>query len=192
VTTYAYDEANRVVLTTQPDGAVTRTIYTPAMIALVRNIVSNEPQAIHRTALDGSGNKIEFVGQDGKLRSRMMLGSMKGGAVKLTDDDSLSRQGSSTDPYGRVTTYQYNLQGKLIRTTFPDGTFTQQAWDANGRRTSATNERGQVTTYGYDALGRVVSVAGHDGTITHTYDEAGNRVTQTDALGRVTTCATTR
>ena len=56
------------------------------MIALVRNIVSNEPQAIHRTALDRNGNKVEIVGQDGKTRSRMTLGSMQGGAVKLTDD----------------------------------------------------------------------------------------------------------
>jgi hypothetical protein len=60
-----------------------RTVYTPAMLALVRNIVSNEPQAIHRTALDRDGNKIEIIGQDGKPRSRMALGSLQGGAVKL-------------------------------------------------------------------------------------------------------------
>jgi phage/plasmid primase-like uncharacterized protein len=68
-----------------------RTITTPAMLALVRNIVSNEPQAIHRTALDGCGNKIEFIGQDGKPRSRMALGSIHGGAVKLTDDAGVTK-----------------------------------------------------------------------------------------------------
>jgi len=27
-----------------------RSVYTPAMIALVRNIITNEPQAAHRSA----------------------------------------------------------------------------------------------------------------------------------------------
>lgn len=67
------------------------TVYAPAMVALVRNIVSNEPLAIHRTALDLDGNKIEFIGQDGKPRSRMVLGSLLGGAVKLTDDADVTK-----------------------------------------------------------------------------------------------------
>ena len=46
------------------------------MIALVRNIRTNEPQAIHRTAIDSSGRKI----------GRKALGPIGGGAVKLTDD----------------------------------------------------------------------------------------------------------
>src|SRR5262249_50214508 len=41
----------------------------PAMVALVRNIESNEPQAIHRTALDRGG--------------KMSLGPISGGAIKL-------------------------------------------------------------------------------------------------------------
>lgn len=71
--------------------ANSRTITTAAMIGLVRNIVSNEPQAIHRTALDLDGNKVEFVGEDGKPRSRMALGKIEGGAVKLTDDAEVTK-----------------------------------------------------------------------------------------------------
>jgi putative DNA primase/helicase len=67
------------------------TVYTPAMLALVRNIITNEPQAIHRTALDRDSNKVEFVGEDGKPRSRRALGSMHGGAVKLTDDADVTK-----------------------------------------------------------------------------------------------------
>jgi phage/plasmid primase-like uncharacterized protein len=58
----------------------------PAMVALVRNIVTNEPQAIHRTALNLDGSKAEIICADGEAKDRMMLGSLKGGAVKLTDD----------------------------------------------------------------------------------------------------------
>ncbi|MCC7114261.1 MAG: PASTA domain-containing protein [Burkholderiales bacterium] len=179
VTSRTFDEANRVVSTTRPDGAVSRTVYTPA-----GRVAASIDELGHRTdyAYDALGRRTGVTqpavpdGPGGPLVR----------PVWTTAYDSLGRVSSTTDPYGRVTSYQYDLQGKLIRTTYPDGTFTQQAWDANGRRTSATNEEGQVTTYGYDALGRVVAVGGHGGSVTHAYDEAGNRVSQTDALGRVT------
>jgi hypothetical protein len=67
------------------DGAG-RTIYTPAMVALVRNIISNKPQAIHRTAIDLRGNKRAELGDNG----RMSLGPTKGGAVKLTPDEHVT------------------------------------------------------------------------------------------------------
>lgn len=46
------------------------------MVALVRNIETNEPQAIHRTAIDSHGLKVD----------RKALGPIGGGAVKLTED----------------------------------------------------------------------------------------------------------
>jgi hypothetical protein len=57
----------------------------PAMVALVRNIISNQPQAIHRTALDRDGRKIEVAGKD-----RMALGRAAGGAIKFTPDVDVS------------------------------------------------------------------------------------------------------
>jgi Toprim domain len=60
------------------------TIYTPAMVALVRNVVSNEPQGIHRTAIDLSGRKAK-IGGDG----RMALGPTAGGAIKLTANEKV-------------------------------------------------------------------------------------------------------
>jgi hypothetical protein len=51
----------------------------PAMICLVRNIVSNEPQAVHRTALAADGTAVK---RNGKT-FRMSLGSISGGAIKL-------------------------------------------------------------------------------------------------------------
>lgn len=58
---------------------------TRAMVALVRNIVSNEPQAVHRTALSLDGQKVEVNGKD-----RLALGSIRGGAVKLTADEEVT------------------------------------------------------------------------------------------------------
>lgn len=46
------------------------------MIGLVRNIRTNEPQAIHRTAIDRNARKI----------GRKSFGPVAGGAIKLSDD----------------------------------------------------------------------------------------------------------
>jgi hypothetical protein len=64
------------------DGGRGKTVYSPAMIALVRDIVTNEPRAIYRTAIDQHGNKRTKLGKNG----RMSLGPTRGGAVKLTPD----------------------------------------------------------------------------------------------------------
>jgi hypothetical protein len=50
--------------------------FSPAMIALFRDIWTNEPVAIHRTALTADGRKI----------GRKMLGSVRGAAIKLDAD----------------------------------------------------------------------------------------------------------
>jgi putative DNA primase/helicase len=50
----------------------------PAMIALVRNVATNAPQAIHRTALDAD------------VRKKLSLGPISGGAIKLTPDDEVT------------------------------------------------------------------------------------------------------
>jgi putative DNA primase/helicase len=59
----------------------------PAMICLVRDIVSNEPQAIHRTALASDGTAIK---RDGKT-FRMSLGAIAGGAIKLDPDEDVTQ-----------------------------------------------------------------------------------------------------
>jgi hypothetical protein len=57
----------------------------PALVALVRDVVTNEPKAIHRTALDLDGQKIKIDGKD-----RLALGPVAGGGVKLTPDEEVT------------------------------------------------------------------------------------------------------
>jgi putative DNA primase/helicase len=52
------------------------------MVGLVRNIITNEPQGIHRTALSLTGEKLSGLGSNGRLS----MGLIRGGAVKLTED----------------------------------------------------------------------------------------------------------
>jgi putative DNA primase/helicase len=52
------------------------------MVGLVRNIVANELQAVHRTAISPTGEKLSGMGNNGRLT----LGPTRGGAIKLTGD----------------------------------------------------------------------------------------------------------
>jgi hypothetical protein len=54
----------------------------PCMVALVRNVTTNDIQAIHRTALNPDGTPVKIDGRT----ARLALGSTKNGAVKLVDD----------------------------------------------------------------------------------------------------------
>jgi putative DNA primase/helicase len=56
--------------------------WHPALIALIRNIETNAPQAVQRTALNPDGTAVK---RNGKT-FRMTLGPMAGGAVKIDDD----------------------------------------------------------------------------------------------------------
>jgi putative DNA primase/helicase len=58
---------------------------TPAMVCLVRDVVTNEPRAIHRTALNRNGQKVQVGGKD-----RLALGPVGGGAIKLTQDENVT------------------------------------------------------------------------------------------------------
>lgn len=62
-------------------------VRLPAMVTLFRDVLTNEPRAIHRTALaaDGSG-KAKMK----DLEPRQMLGPVKNCAIKLSDDSEVT------------------------------------------------------------------------------------------------------
>jgi len=59
--------------------------HVPCLVALVRNMKTDEPQAIHRTALTRDGEKAIVKGN-----SRLGLGPFAGGAIKLTRDENVT------------------------------------------------------------------------------------------------------
>jgi hypothetical protein len=61
----------------------------PALIALIRNIITNKPQAIQRTALSPDGKEIR---RDGKTW-RMTLGPAGGGGIKISPDEDVTAAG---------------------------------------------------------------------------------------------------
>jgi hypothetical protein len=59
----------------------------PAMVCLVRGIISNEPQAIHRTALAPDGTAIK---RNDKTY-RLSLGAVTGGVIMVSSDEDVTQ-----------------------------------------------------------------------------------------------------
>jgi putative DNA primase/helicase len=81
------DEAANEAIRFRPDCPFGPADRFPAMVCLVRNIVTNEPQAIHRTALARDGTAIKHNGKT----HRLSLGPVAGGAIKLDPDEDVTQ-----------------------------------------------------------------------------------------------------
>jgi len=56
-----------------------------------------------------------------------------------------------TDALGRVTRYEYDDYGNLVRTIYPDGSESRSTYDAAGREIAYTDANGHTVTFEYDA-----------------------------------------
>ena len=137
---------------------------------------------------------------------RMISMTLPGGATTTYGYDVMDRLSSITDHTGGVTTLSYDAGGRRTRLRLPNGVTTSYAWDnayrltaqitrnaagvvlaafsysydAANRRTSLTDMAGHSTTYAYDANSRLTAVAyGNGRTQSFTYDNVGNRLSQT-------------
>ncbi len=101
---------------------------------------------------------------------------------------------SETDALGHTTTYVLNELDQRIEVQYHNGTSMQERFDFMGTRTRSIDQENRSTAFSYDDLGRLTGVTPEvtiDGSpmpaTTYTYDEVGNKLTQTDAEGRTTT-----
>ena len=76
--------------------------------------------------------------------------------VSTTAYDTLGRRSAATSE-GVTVEYTYTADGRPLRTTFADGSYTEPTYD--GSRVTASRDRtGNVTTFVYDAIGRRTAV----------------------------------
>lgn len=111
--------------------------------------------------------------------------------------DAFGRVRKSTDPLGRVTTFEYDPKGQLMVQKNPDGTQVSYEYDGVGNRTSVTDELGNTTRFFYDGRNRLIQTIYSDGTsarlrynamgqIAATIDDRNNETRFTyDAAGRL-------
>lgn len=112
-------------------------------------------------------------------------------APNYYDVDDFGNVTRHTDPLGRVTTYQYDdPESRLLNwVKDPLGHVTTYGYTSWGALKSVETPLGAITTYTWDDLYGVLLEQTNplNGTRVYTYDTAGNRLTETDEEGRVTT-----
>ena len=178
VTAYAYDQDGDLTFTQNPLG------FGP----LIRYDAGRNVQQI-QDVNGGVARGDEFT-YDAENRLIATLHDDDRSTIRQTLDfrgNPLTR----TDEAGNTTSYKYDLAGQLVKTIYPDGTFTTQTYDARGRLQSKTDERGNTTTFAYqpgcDCNDRLTAVTDPLGrTTSTTYDRMGRKTSVTDANGHQT------
>ena len=154
------------------------------------------------TGEDGYFNEIWF---DEQGRITKAVDSSGGQTVTYND---LNQVTSRTDREGNTTEYEYDADGNISCTTYPDGTTEEfeynenrmptwvkdrngneytYTYDAQCNMTSATDARGNTSRYAYDSAGNMISFTNALGNTTeYTYDGQGNCLSETDANGNTT------
>ncbi len=169
-----------------------------------------------RFQIDERGAKTEFTYEDGcgcaMRRKQMIQHHAAGNLVTHYQYDQAGNVRFVTDPRGNIVETRYDEQGRPRVVVYPatdehPSTQTETKYDAVGRRAEVIDQEGKTTRYRYDALGRLVEVRQYldasaapsdaDFSLTfsdarvaitrYAYDQMGNQVGQTDALGRATT-----
>ncbi len=198
----SYDPASRVIVSTGPDGQVTRYEYDAAG---------------RRTAItDALGNRTEFTydaaGRQILLRDALLrevryeydaLGRrtrtiFPDGTFTATAYNDLGQRVSETDQANLASTFEYDILGRLtavLKPAVPDpeagNVLTQPRYeyeyDTYGRLQVIRDAKGRETKFAYDSLGRQLTRTLPLGqTESQTYNALGQLAARTDFKGQVT------
>ncbi|NLE37056.1 MAG: RHS repeat protein, partial [Pirellulaceae bacterium] len=177
-TEYYYDWRNRLVEMTGPDpdgqGQLASAVTSYAYDNLDRMIEETDPlEHVTTYAYDDLGRQYRITQPDpdgeGDLQS----------PVTNYFYDPVGRLASLVDPVGNTTSWVYDGLGRMIEETNELDDTRYFEYDDAGNLIQETDRNGRATQYGYDALGRIVEEDWLDSqenviwTISHAYDSAG-------------------
>ena len=180
VTRNEYDDAGRLrFVRNESDNTFTETRYTE------HGWVSDE--------YDEKRNRTEY-GYDLAGRRTQVIRHIDGGTqVHSFTYYPNGELHTETDALNRTTTYVLNELDQRIEVQYHNASRMAERFDFMGTRTRSIDQENRATVFDYDDLGRLTSVTPQvtiEGVAvpatSYTYDEAGNRLTQTDANGHTT------
>jgi RHS repeat-associated protein/uncharacterized repeat protein (TIGR01451 family) len=174
-THFTYDDYGNELTETEPLGNTTSYTYD----LLGRRLTETDPLGrVTRYSYDALGQIIEEIDPLGRSTRY--------------EFDANGNEIAAIDPAGRRTTSTYDAADRLIEKTYPDGTSERYTYDFRGNELTEIDRAGRITEYAYDLAGQLIRVTTATGTAdesttTYTYDNAGRKIRETNALGQTTT-----
>jgi RHS repeat-associated protein len=197
-TRFTYGDRRRVTSVTDPRGnSITNTFDA------LGNLLSMSDPLGHVTTFSYDQNG-QPVGMQNALGQTMTFGYDSAGRLAAEQDalghetdyqrDSngnlLAQTTTRTTPQDTQTLtvqFQYDEQGRLTNSIFPDGSSAQTIYNAIGKPAVTIDQLGRQTIMEYDDLGRVTRTDYTDGSSESSgYDAEGRRVSSTNRIGQVT------
>ena len=172
-TTYEIGAIGRPSRTTDPAGFVTTTERDQNGNPLSVTLPSGN---VYDYGWDNRGNRTSLTDQNA------------GGTFGFTYESIFNQVTSITDPFGDVSTFNYDTQGNLIEATTPLGRVSRSAYDSQGLPTVVTDTLGTQASYSYNSEGNPTQVTVGSGvdarTTAFAYTNEGYVQSATDSLNR--------
>lgn len=184
ITTYAYDDGDRLLSKSTPQGSLT---YSYDKIGNLRTLRSS----------NHNGATIDYDYDELSRLSEVSDNRLPQGANKTTYAyDAVGNLQNYTYPNAVKTDYTYDSLNRLTDVTTKRGTMTLGGYayelGTAGNRLSVTELSGRKVNYGYDDAYKLTSetITGmpnptHNGQINYSYDAVGNRLTRSSSLAAV-------
>lgn len=172
-----YDEMNRPIKVTHPDGTISTTKYDKRGLVV---------EVVDRMNADGTldDHKTLFEYDD---RGRLVKTTYADGSVTRQKYDAKGNVIETIDQLGRKTKYEYDEFDRERKVTDNDNRVVEKKYDANGNLVELVNQKGFATKYEYDEANRLVKTILADGSENSTvYDSSSNVLESYDFNGNKT------
>lgn len=196
VTRNVYDAVDRLVRTTNPVGETKRNLYDSRNNLVYTSdgngAIIADPLGIYPGDINWNGNTIRHI-YDGNNRRILTLYDLRSGGIgsgavigtitNAFDYDADGRLVKTTDDNSNPTQYFYDDLNRLEQEHFADGTSNQYSFDKNHNPISKTDQNGSVFLDSYDPLNRLIQ-----SDITRALGVVGTTLTQYeyDGVSRLT------
>lgn len=196
VSSYAYNDANRIKTFTDPANYSTHVTYNADGMAhriktaltdkSIRYELANRRTVFVDYLTDGNNQFSSYI-WDEQGRVIEKVGNCCGFSSKLTydEDNNVIRH---EDANGNATVYTYDMNGNMLTATDALGNTSYYTYEpVYSNITSYTDKMGNLYTFTYDNNGNLTAVnAPMSTSSTYTYNEYGQMLTMTDANNHTT------